>query len=293
MDCNAYRILITGYIDEELSHDEMQTLKTHLQTCKSCYAYLIRAEAMKTVLKRCRLLQEVPEVPQEFAHNISAILQETTTKEKISLGAKVSTKYRELVLGIVDKWRSSLKTRPFAWMTSVSFCVLLLAGVVFVDVFRTVYEENSGQSAKISPKPVMQIAQKNRGFNERSPLQPPAVALDSEKRSETEGQEIFDNEPIRFAEEIPLEPTILSRQQDKRMPAEEANQLDLLETSGDQVLEDMDVLQFDEVSFKRVVAKGVDASVEGYVYSHVIEVSQELFIDDAVFVGYVQNASFE
>ena len=140
LDCHAYRILITGYIDGELSDDEMQMLKAHLQTCKACFAYLTRAEVMKTVLKRCRLLQDIPEVSPHFAQNISHVIQQTHQQSRPSLVVRINQKYRAFVFDLVEKWISSLRARPFAWITSVSCVVALIAGIMFVDVFHTVYQ---------------------------------------------------------------------------------------------------------------------------------------------------------
>ena len=54
----------------------------------------------------------------------------------------------------------------------------------------------------------------------------------------------------------------------------------------------MDHIEFVEVDEESLlnVEKGKGVPVEGYVYSHVITVSQDQFIDDALFVGYVQDA---
>lgn len=141
LDCHAYRIYITGYIDGELSDEEMQLLKAHLQTCKACFAYLTRAEAMRTVLKRCKLLQDIPDVPSNFARNVSNIIQQTHQQVRPSIVVRITQRYRAFVLNLVEKWISSLRARPFAWMTSVSCVLMVIAGFVFVDVFHTVYQQ--------------------------------------------------------------------------------------------------------------------------------------------------------
>lgn len=295
MDCNAYRILITGYIDGEVSDDETQRLKAHLQTCKSCYAYLIRAEAMKTVLKRCRLLQDVPEVPPDFAQNISVILRGIVEKEKIPFGTKIKKKYQKFVLGIVEKWVGSLRTRPFAWMTSVSLLLVLIAGVVCVDIYQTVYRENSLQYTQIPPKPVMQVAQKDDTSSvEESTIQAPAevpapsVAPELEERSEAESLELGEGEPIQYVDDTPAA-TVRAAKRSRGLINEKAKQLPVLEASNDRSMDQIEFIEVDEESFLNV-EKDESVPVEGYVYSHVITVSQDQFIDDALFVGYVQDA---
>jgi hypothetical protein len=297
MECNAYRILITGYIDEELSDDEKQLLKTHLQTCKSCFAYLVRAEAMKTVMKRCRLLQDVPEVPPNFAQNISATLRGIAEKEKLSFGAKVKKKYQEFVFGIIERWVGSLKTRPFAWMTSVSLLVVLVAGVVCVDIFRTVYQEKSFQYTQVAPKPTMQIAQNDEVSSvERQAIQAPAeapapaVAPELKEWSEAESSGLSEGEPIQYVDVTPVTTLRVAKQNGGRIN-EKAKQLPVLGDSSDRMMEEGEFIQVDEESFLQF-AKSESTSVEDYVYSHVITVSQDQFIDDAVFVGYVQDALY-
>lgn len=298
MDCNAYRILITGYIDGELSDDEMQLLKAHLQTCKLCYAYLIRAEAMKTVLKRCRLLQDVPEAPPDFAQNISVILRGIAEKEKISLGAQVKKKYQGFVLGIVEKWVGSLRTRPFAWMTSVSLLVVLIAGVVSVDLFRTVYQEQSRQYPQVPPKPIMQVAQNDKGASVvrediQAQAETPASSVASELKewSEAESSGLSEGDPIQYVDITPDTSLRAAKPDSGRIHAK-ARQPSVLGDSGDQMMEDREFIEVDEESFLQF-AKSESVPVEDYVYSHVITVSQDQFIDDTLFVGYVQDALYQ
>jgi hypothetical protein len=290
MDCNAYRILITGYLDRELSDDEMQMLKTHLQTCESCLTYLKRMEAMETVLKRYKLLQEVPAVPSNFAHNISVILQGVVKQEKVPFGAKVKRKYREFVLGIVEKWASSLKARPFAWMTSVSFLVVLLAGVVVVDIFQTMDRKKPLQDTKAPLAPVMQVAQKDKTPVEGKSVQFPAVASESEKWDETDDHALAEGDPIQY-EDTPIS-TFRAAQPGRAFIKEEDKQPAGVEASRNRLMEDTEFVEVAEEAFVQF-AKNESVSVEGYVYSHVITVSQNQFFDDVVFVGYVQDALFE
>ena len=310
MDCEAYRILMTGYLDQELSDAEMHLLKAHLSTCASCCADLKRMETMGTVLKRYTLLQEVPEVPSDFAQNISVLLQGTRKQEKISLGAKVRTKSREVVLGIVERWVSSLRIRPFAWMTSVSVLMILLVGSVFVDVLHTVYEKKPEQQVNISPQPVMPVAQKDKASVVRKSLQLPAVAPKLETQNEPSSpapvagaptlaeqderstQTSGESEPIQYVKAAP-EPVTRAVKRDDRAVEKEEQPSPVSESSHGRLgMNAAELAKSAEESFIQVV-KSDRSSVEGYVYSHVIESAQEQFIDDAVFVGYVQNISFK
>ncbi len=223
MDCDAYRLLITGYVDGELSDQEMHSLKTHLETCEECLAYLKCTEAMRTSLKRYTFLKTVPpEIPINFAWNITEQLQGMREEEQLSLAARIRIAYHAFVLDIVERWVSSLRTRPFAWTTLVTGLLLVVAGVIALNMFPF--------SSTPDPQIAMAPHTKPLSANE-NPDQFVVVAPESESG---------------FAEE----PFIRMAQTDTE-------------------------------------------SVEDYIYSHVTEVYQDRFVDDAVFVEYVQNAFME
>jgi anti-sigma factor RsiW len=115
MDCEAYRILISGYIDGELSEQEMQMLKVHLQTCEACAGYLQKLESMQTALKRYTLFQDMPEIPSNFAGRVTEQLQDIIEEKQSSFGNTLRTRYRTWVIELAERWAGSLKTRPFAW----------------------------------------------------------------------------------------------------------------------------------------------------------------------------------
>lgn len=240
MNCDAYRLLITGYIDGELSDHEMHTLKAHLQTCEECLADLKRAEAMKTVFKRYTLLQNAPEVPVGFARNITDQVQEMVEEERIPLTARIKTAYRAFVLDLVDRWVNSLRTRPFAWTTLASCLVLVVAGVMFFNAFHFSFMQQSVEFVEVTPETVDRVAQ--------------LTSPTSEKLS-----------PDLQIEIVPGEETIAT---------------------------DEEYVIFAEEPFIRMAQNDTE-SVENYIYSHVTEVYQDQFVDDAVFVGYVQNAFTE
>jgi hypothetical protein len=234
MNCEAYRILINGYIDQELSDRELQMLKAHLQTCERCLCYLKQMETLQTTLNRYALFQDVPEVSADFAHKVTAQLQEVLEKEHVSLGNRLRTRYRNFVLNIVEKWANSLKTRPFAWTTTMSCFLVLVVGLLFFEVFQRSYQENSIRFEAVAPEAVTQVAQ---------------------------------NDSLSKKQEVAL----------------------LVETSQGQLPDTIEFVDVGEEPFVRV-ARNDTGLVEDYVYSHVIEVYQDQLVDDAVFVGYVQDA---
>lgn len=48
--CTDYQILITGYVDNELTDDQVKELKAHLDGCPECRKELERARIMKNAL---------------------------------------------------------------------------------------------------------------------------------------------------------------------------------------------------------------------------------------------------
>jgi hypothetical protein len=141
MNCDAYHILITGYIDEELSEDELQRLKTHLNTCETCLQYLQRQEMMHTAFKRYSLIQEVPEVPKNFASKVTEQLQGILLEEQsVSFWEKLQQRSQSLVLNLVERWASSLKTRPFAWTVSMSCFLALFVGLLSFEVYQRSFQ---------------------------------------------------------------------------------------------------------------------------------------------------------
>ncbi len=245
MECTVYRILITGYIDNELSDDEMHQLKSHLQTCGGCVAHLRKMERMQTVLKRYHLVQEVPETSRNFARNISRILQETTPAEsRPAFLERVVSRYRAFVRRLVERWIASLRARPVTWVTSVSCLLILMAGVVFMDMTHTIQ-------------------------------QPPRYAL-----------LLPDQNPIATAPQ----PVTITEYRDDRQNRPEASPI--LEAAVEDDAGLPDFIQFSDEAVVQI-AKTHSEPVASYVYSHIVEASQEQLLDNAMFASYVQDALFQ
>ncbi len=59
MNCEASRILISSYLDGELSDQEVELFKAHLQVCEDCVRYLQQQEILKNALKHYSLFQNL------------------------------------------------------------------------------------------------------------------------------------------------------------------------------------------------------------------------------------------
>jgi hypothetical protein len=256
MNCDAYRILISGYIDNELSDDEMQSLKAHLPTCEACLLHLKQMEAMQTRLKRYTLFQDLPETSPNFARKITDQLEKALQEEQLSIAARLRNKYRSFVFNIIELWVNSLQTRPFTWTTSVSCLLVLVMGLAFFDVSQRISLRQSPQFEAEVPtsQSVIPIAQQD------------------------EQQQIRSQEVAESKESFPV----------VNVGSEPSISAPILEAQDDQFVEMVEVVKVAEEPFVRI-AHNESSSVDDYVYSHVIEVYQDQFVDDAVFVGYVQN----
>ena len=151
MKCEAYRILITGYIDNALSENETRMLKQHLGTCEPCLQHLQRQEVLRTTLKRYTFLQEPPVVPSNFAQTVTAQL-ESLHPESVPVFQPNGLKHRirQGVLRFADAWSVSLNARPFAWTAAVSCVAVLLVGIAALNVFYTPSTNN--QMARVETK---------------------------------------------------------------------------------------------------------------------------------------------
>jgi hypothetical protein len=206
MECTASRILITGYIDNELSGDEIQQLKTHLATCEECVAYLQKMEQVKTVFKRYHLLQEIPAGSPDFARAVTQSIQATITSEpQPSILMTWLQTYRAFVLRFVDSWISSLRARPVTWVTSVSCLMIFLLGPLFVDITRTLPFQPSASFVAVAPTEqavtdsnIQQPALKGREA-EPSPASTPFILAFEDNAGDDEGQGI--PEFIQFSED--------------------------------------------------------------------------------------------
>ncbi len=153
MKCDAYRILITGYIDEVLSENENRMLKQHLQTCESCLHHLQRQEALRTTLKRYAFLQEPPVVPLNFAQKVTAQLQPETVS--VFQPERLTQRIRQGVLRFVEAWSINLKANPFAWTAAVSCAMMLVVGLLAFNMF---YSPAAHQPVQLEAKASVESA---------------------------------------------------------------------------------------------------------------------------------------
>ncbi len=253
MRCEGFRILITGYIDGELSDREMHTLKAHLNTCTECLQYLQRQEKMQAMFKRYSLVQEAPDIPEHFAATVTDRIHDTLQeKHAASLINTWINKYRRFALHVVESLIHSLTIRPLAWTASMSSVLILLVGLLFFELHQYSSQYSAPQS---HAKTVAE---------ESTPL---IVAATEEDEAPIFGDMEQESLIVFEDSDTPVEEISTGN------PAQPLSRPVSLPTADNQ--------QFVKV------ASHADP-VEDYVYSHVMEVYQERLVEDVVLVGYVQ-----
>lgn len=129
MTCDAYRILITGYIDDELSDADMAALKAHLRACEPCVQHLKRQEALRITLKRYAFIQDAPVVPTSFAQSVTARLQAARAEEQPALRPHWTPRAAwQGATDIVSVWGERLKIHSVRW-AAATCSLALLAGL--------------------------------------------------------------------------------------------------------------------------------------------------------------------
>jgi NACalpha-BTF3-like transcription factor len=265
MDCNAYHILITGYVDGELSADETQTLKIHLHTCEACLRYLQRLEKLEALLKRYHLLQEIPDVPAEFAHNLSLKLQDVIAKQRTPLGAKLKKHSQRVVTSLTERWANSLRARPATWITAMSFVLVFCAGMVFVNLIQTVRQSPVSRTDKFAPEPasqpvVVRSVSKDKLAEAPAVSQPVTAPMDAAQRDETvsERQGAAEEKSVGFLPAVPqpegqkLICTIPAAEQESLQPAKALPESDLRVVKQDRgVAKKEAVRALDEIAASR------------------------------------------
>ena len=149
MTCDAYRILITGYIDDELSETDMAALKAHLRACKPCVQHLERQEALRITLKRYAFMQDAPVMPTSFAQSVTARLQAARAEEQPARRLHWTPRAAwQGATEMVSVWGERLKIHPVRW-AAATCSLALLAGLAS---FMLLNDSPSKQAAQLQAK---------------------------------------------------------------------------------------------------------------------------------------------
>ncbi|PIE28984.1 hypothetical protein CSA57_11015 [candidate division KSB3 bacterium] len=162
MNCDAYRILISAYIDGELSDSDAQCLKAHLTSCTPCFLCLQEQEKMQAAIKRYTFMQEVPGVPETFSAKIIAQLEnELQQLPSLSYTERLAARCRADVRKFVDAWIGSLKLRPFTWTVSAGFFFLSFSALLMNEF----YLQPSGSYLAEPQTPDFEMASREESFS--------------------------------------------------------------------------------------------------------------------------------
>lgn len=138
MTCNDYKDLMMGYLDDELSNEQRQTLDKHLSNCKQCQSELESFRTLKAITDDITLTEPEDRMWEQYWGNIynrlergigwiifglSAVLlliyggfkmiEEIITDPTIGLTLKVGL--LALIVGLAVLLVSAARERMFFW----------------------------------------------------------------------------------------------------------------------------------------------------------------------------------
>ena len=147
MSCFTYQELISGYLDDELSREELKKLLIHLEACSSCKKYLTVLTTQKEKLLNLRSASPGPLPNQYFSKKVIEKISETDQFSKV--------KQRLLTLPDFINWVLFPIKRPlYAGIFSVLILVGIFTGLLLENMFSqqapkkllTVYELENKKS---------------------------------------------------------------------------------------------------------------------------------------------------
>lgn len=175
MMCDAYRILMTGYIDDELSETDMAALKAHLRACEPCVQHLKRQEALRITLKRYAFIQDAPVVPTSFAQSVTARLQAARAEEQPALRLHWTPRAAwQGATEMVSAWGERIKIHSVRWAAATCSLALLAGLASFMLLNDSPNKQAARLQAKAEATPIAQ-EQPRRA----SDAQQPNTALDA------------------------------------------------------------------------------------------------------------------
>ena len=87
MSCLEYQELISGYLDDELSKEELKGLLVHLEACQSCKKSLTTFVSQKEKLVSLRAIPSAPIPDLNFAQRV---IEKITQEDPRSQDKKIS-----------------------------------------------------------------------------------------------------------------------------------------------------------------------------------------------------------
>ena len=93
MNCERYHLLITGYLDGELSPDEQTELLAHLELCSSCEEELRQHRKLKEITGRMQFKEPEDRVWEYYWANVYNRLERRVAWILLSLGGVLLLSY--------------------------------------------------------------------------------------------------------------------------------------------------------------------------------------------------------
>jgi mycothiol system anti-sigma-R factor len=125
--CDDYSPTIQLYVDQELSGDELQDFRAHLEECPACRAELEAEESLSALLHRSRPLYLAPDALRQ------QVLQ-TVESAPVS-GTYAPFRLQKRVTTILSRPLRVASRRPHVRMALVAAMILLTAGLLLMPGF--------------------------------------------------------------------------------------------------------------------------------------------------------------
>ena len=93
MNCERYHLLITGYLDGELSPDEQTELLAHLELCSSCEEELRQHRKLKEITGRMQFKEPEDRVWEYYWANVYNRMERRVAWILLSLGGVLLLSY--------------------------------------------------------------------------------------------------------------------------------------------------------------------------------------------------------
>jgi hypothetical protein len=132
MSCLEYQELISGYLDDELSKEELKGLLVHLEACQSCKKSLTTFVSQKEKLVSLRAIPSAPIPDLNFAQRVIEKITQEDPRPKTKTPFNLSQLINWLVFPIKNPFYAGV------------FSFLILIGVltgVFLENFITHHEQ--------------------------------------------------------------------------------------------------------------------------------------------------------
>jgi mycothiol system anti-sigma-R factor len=123
-DCYDYSATIQLYLDRELSGQDLEDFRAHLEECEACRTELEAEERLSCLLHRSRPLYSAPDALRARVMQAAESFPSTTTRSAVRLRKGTAT--------VLTRLPQSASRRAYPWRPLVAAILLLTAGLLLL-----------------------------------------------------------------------------------------------------------------------------------------------------------------